>query len=230
MAIPLFILRFPQLAGREKYAVVFMFSLGILTVLCATFSIALRMQFIVLNNKPTSTPADLLGVTEGIYLTALAEVWGAVLVICLPSTRMAIRRLWSKGPWARRQLFSREGLIELNPSQRARAALPAKPWNGSGSTDVERGEMMVGPGGAQDAKGSPLGSHNSIDTYDSVKEQERIAVEAAEAAQREKEITVIEETPFSIIDSSEGQPHDRNLNFPPPPPTPVLTPRPPPQQ
>lgn len=114
MAIPFFIIHTLNLGRGEKYAVGFMFLLGFMTAVSSTFSFVLHMQFIQLDHDPHSKRAALEEKLEGIYLSAVAEVWGAVFVVCLPSTRIAVRWLCrSKGD---KNLPRDDGTIEMEGS------------------------------------------------------------------------------------------------------------------
>jgi hypothetical protein len=95
-----------------------MFLLGFMTAVSSTFSFVLHMQFIQLeHDRDRGSPRDALDEKlEGIYLSAVAEVWGAVFVVCLPSTRIAFRSLCNhvRRP-AKSQIHDSDdsGLIEL---------------------------------------------------------------------------------------------------------------------
>jgi hypothetical protein len=98
MAIPFFIIHTLKLGRGEKYAISFMFVLGFLTVVISTFSFALHLQFTQMeHDRVTGSPRDALNEKlEGIYLSAVAEVFGAVFVVCLPSTRIFFRGLLNR--------------------------------------------------------------------------------------------------------------------------------------
>jgi len=114
MAIPFFIIHTLKLGRGEKYAVGFMFLLGFMTAVSSTFSFVLHMQFIQLDHDPDSKQAALEEKLEGIYLSAVAEVWGAVFVVCLPSTRIAVR--WLCRSKSDKNLPRDDGTIELEES------------------------------------------------------------------------------------------------------------------
>jgi hypothetical protein len=98
MAIPFFIIHTLKLGRGERYAISFMFLLGFMTVVISTFSFVLHLQFIQLeHNRLFGSPRDALDEKlEGIYLSAVAEVCGAVFVVCLPSIRLAFRILLNR--------------------------------------------------------------------------------------------------------------------------------------
>ena len=117
MAIPFFIIHTLKLGRGEKYAIAFMFLLGFMTAVSSTFSFVLHRQFIELEQNPTSPRIALEEKLEGIYLSACAEVWGAVFVVCLPSTRLAFRRLCNVWRSKEKGLNTQDddGMIELGP-------------------------------------------------------------------------------------------------------------------
>ncbi|KAA8909522.1 hypothetical protein FN846DRAFT_603683 [Sphaerosporella brunnea] len=122
MAIPFFIIHTLKLGRSEKYAISFMFLLGFMTVATSTFSFILHMQFIKLEQYGIYGPSgDALGEKlEGIYLSAVAEVFGAVFIVCLPSTRIAVRTCLSRIRRTPEESQSQvgdsdNGLIELSP-------------------------------------------------------------------------------------------------------------------
>lgn len=94
MSIPFFIIRKLNLGRGERYAIGFMFLLGLMTNVCSTISFALRLQFIRLQRDPNTSEQSLERKIEGIYLSACVEVWAAAVVVCLPSTRLAFRRIF----------------------------------------------------------------------------------------------------------------------------------------
>ncbi|KAI5812800.1 hypothetical protein BZA77DRAFT_323359 [Pyronema omphalodes] len=100
MSIPYFILRTLKLGRSERFAIGFMFMLGIMTAICSTFSFVLHWQFIQMADDPKSSSKSEEEKLEGIYLSACAEVWGAVFIVCLPSTRTIWRMVW--GPRRRK--------------------------------------------------------------------------------------------------------------------------------
>ena len=79
------------------------------------------MEFIQLDHSYDSSEADLYQKLEGIYLSACAEAFGATAIACLPSTRIAIRKLigYKREKNRNRSTFSRDfddGRIELGPA------------------------------------------------------------------------------------------------------------------
>ncbi|KAI5776479.1 hypothetical protein EDC01DRAFT_462885 [Geopyxis carbonaria] len=132
MAIPFFIMRRLQLGRGERCAVGFLFSLGMMTAVSSTFSFALHLQFIRMQHSPSGSKSSNMEKTiEGIFLAAIAEVFGSVLVVCLPSLRVMIRSMNSHNSHGRdSQMLGRDGLIELIPEgefQRARSTAKRAP-------------------------------------------------------------------------------------------------------
>ena len=75
------------------------------------------MQFVSLDHDPHATPKSIEEKLEGIYVAAVAEVVGSVIVCCLPSARLVVRQCC--GMMRRRERrSSAEDELELSPSKK----------------------------------------------------------------------------------------------------------------
>lgn len=88
-----------------------------MTAVSSTFSFALHLQFIRIQHSTSgSMDSNIDKTIEGIYLSAIAEVFGSVLVVCLPSLRVMFRSMNNHhGSGGESQMHGRDGLIELVP-------------------------------------------------------------------------------------------------------------------
>ena len=94
MFIPYLIIRKLSLARGERYAIGFMFLLGLLASVCSTVTFALHMEFIRLHRNPATQRQLLVEKIQDIYFCGCAEVWGVIVVVCLPCARLAFRRIF----------------------------------------------------------------------------------------------------------------------------------------
>ena len=115
MSIPYLIIRKLSLGRSERYAIGFMFLLGLLTSVCSTVTFALHMEFIRLHRNPATLRPLILEMIEDIYFCGCAEVWGVMFVMCLPCTRLAFRRIFRGRVEQSVQRTESQNAIRLEP-------------------------------------------------------------------------------------------------------------------
>lgn len=92
LTLPVFILRTLKLGTGEKYALIFVYILGILTLVTTTTRFVLHYQTALeFGHGGTAGLIESKKKIEKIYLVSLAEVFASGVLVCLPSMRVLLR-------------------------------------------------------------------------------------------------------------------------------------------
>ncbi|TGZ83513.1 hypothetical protein EX30DRAFT_368865 [Ascodesmis nigricans] len=91
LTLPIFILRTLRLGTGEKYALAFVYILGVLTIVVTTTRFVFHLQYARMYQD--GEIADMFKSLEKIYLVSLAEVFASGVLVCLPSMRVLLRTL-----------------------------------------------------------------------------------------------------------------------------------------